>query len=129
MTPEKREELTNQLADQGLSVLLTHDFDSILIELARLAQFERLMMTALENDPLELLDVVMAEVRAQQEEPPHVMLNPADLRPMETIDIPWILMEVNRPLQAMLNKQTSIDIKRVHAAVAAFVGILRTEER
>jgi len=44
MTPEKYAELTKHLAGQGLTVLPTRDFDSILLQLARLAEFKRLML-------------------------------------------------------------------------------------
>ncbi len=120
MTPEKREELTKQLAEHGLSVLLTRDFDAILLQLARLAQFERLMVI---NEHL-FNAVGIAAIRASCG-----VDSDNDLRPMEVIDIPLIGIEVNRATQIMLDKQAHIDLHRLPAAVLAFVGILSAEVR
>lgn len=120
MTPEKREELTQQLADQGLSVLLTRDFDSILIQLARLAQFERLMIT---NDHLFDTAAVKSISRSCD------VAADDDCRPMEILDIPTIEIELHRALHAQLDKQICINPFRVHAAVTAFIGILCAEAR
>lgn len=120
MTPEKRAELTAQLADHGLSVLLTRDLDGILLELARLAQFERLVMT---NDHIFNAGDIAA-IRAS------CALDPSDrCRPMEVIDVPVILDQVNKALHVELDKQTSINPLRVNAAVIAFTGIIRVEAR
>ncbi|MDD5106074.1 MAG: hypothetical protein PHC49_10705 [Desulfuromonadaceae bacterium] len=126
MTPEKYIELTKQLAGQGLSVLPTRDFDAILMQLARLVQFERLMITALENDPLELLDVIMEEVHAEQNAAADIP-GCAAMRPLEILDIPSIQIETFRALYDRLDKNICINPTRVHAAVSAFVGILCAE--
>ncbi|MFZ2949005.1 MAG: hypothetical protein WA003_05930 [Desulfuromonadaceae bacterium] len=109
------------------TTLLTSDFDAILLQLARLAQFERMMLTALENDPLELLDVVMAEVRAEQAAPPYIP-GYADLRPLETIDIPTIGLQVHQALHGCLDKQVCLNPLRVHAAVSTLIAILQAKE-
>ena len=51
MKPETRQKLDEKLNQHGLSVLLTRDYDSILMQLARLAQFERLMLLAAAGNP------------------------------------------------------------------------------
>jgi uncharacterized protein (DUF302 family) len=54
MSPETRTKLKNTLADHGLTVLKTVDHNAMLQELARLAQFERLILnTAAGNPPVE----------------------------------------------------------------------------
>lgn len=126
MTPEKRAELTAQLADYGLSVLLTKDFDSILIQLARLAQFERLVVNAAENNP-RLADTVKM-VRLIQDSG-SLTDDAGQRRPLAILDIPAIMIELHRALHDQLDKQVCINHLRVHAAVAAFVGILRAETR
>jgi hypothetical protein len=123
MTPEKRVELTTQLADHGLSVLLTKDFDAILIQLARLAQFERLIVTAAEGNPRLADAVKMARLiqdTAAASESHH---------PLAILDIPTIIIDLHRALHDMLDKQACIAPLRVHAAVAAFTGIIRAEQR
>lgn len=126
MTPEKYIELTKQLAGQGLSVLPTRDFDSILMQLARLAQFERLIMNALENDPLELFEVVMEEVRAEQNAAADIPGCDA-MRALKIYDIPVIEIALHRALHERLEKQACINPLRVNAAVLAFVGIISAE--
>jgi hypothetical protein len=51
MTPEKRNELIRSLNDTGMTVLLTRDYASMLLQLARLSQFERLMVTTAAGNP------------------------------------------------------------------------------
>ena len=126
MTPEKRRELTKQLADQGLSVLLTRDFDSILMQLARLAQFERMMVEMGEADKSHRVKDCIAVTRARQEAPPN-MPGYEEMRPLEILDIPTINIELHRALHDRLDKQVCINPLRLHAAVAAFVGILCAE--
>jgi hypothetical protein len=117
MTPEKREELTNQLSAQGLTVLLTRDFDGILMQLARLAQFERLVLI---NDHLRTL--------------PHIetilgvcnggLVGAAALRPLEIADIPIVLTAAHKHLHDQLGRPAQLDPHTVDAAVTAFVAIL-----
>ncbi|MDD5107591.1 MAG: hypothetical protein PHC49_18505 [Desulfuromonadaceae bacterium] len=120
MTPEKRIELTKQLAGQGLYVLPTRDFDAILLQLARLAQFERLMM--LEAECSAWVDIAAQRVKAEQALP-----DDDAIRPLEVLDIPSIQIETFRALYDRLEKNICINPNRVHAAVAAFVGILCAE--
>ncbi|HIJ95802.1 MAG TPA: hypothetical protein HPP94_08725 [Desulfuromonadales bacterium] len=51
MTLQKRDELQRTLNDHGLTVLFTRDYDDIKRQLARLAQFERLMISAAAGNP------------------------------------------------------------------------------
>ena len=123
MTPEKRAKLTKQLADHGLSVLLTRDFDSILIQLARLAQFERLMETKAEYD--KRLAEIIKMIRLIQG--PDNIAHPENngpCRSMDILDIPAILPVVNRALHVQLDKKALIDLHATEAATAAFIGIL-----
>lgn len=120
MTPEKQAELTRQFADHGLTVLLSKDFDSILIQLARLAQFERLMRQQAEENPW-----VMGGVAAVQAEQERFTPGVSRFRPaLELIDIPAILAAVNRELQAQYDASARFDQNDLSAATAAFIGIL-----
>lgn len=120
MTPEKREELTHHLAGHGLSVLLTKDFDSILLQLARLAQFERLMENKSESD--KRLSETIKMVRLIQDS---VSDLPADQpRPLEIVDVPTILTDVHKALHRELDHTACIDHSSINAATAAFIGIL-----
>jgi len=123
MTPGKRAELDKQLNEQGLSVLLTKDFDSILIQLARLAQFERLLAARAEHDT-RLADIITRTRIIQGSD--HVAY-PTDIepsRPLEILDIPSILTDVHQALHDQLDKQATLKHESVHAATAAFIGIL-----
>lgn len=125
MTPEKRRELTTQLGDQGLYVIPTRDFDAILMQLARLAQFERMMLTVAAGNPA--VEFAVEHVQCEQQAPPHMISDAAALRPLTTLDIPTVLNDVNRALHDQLDKQAHIDPLRAQAAALAFVGILRAE--
>ena len=120
MTPEKREELTRNLAGHGLSVMLSKDFDSILIQLARLAEFERLIVKSLPLYPS--LNGLLQQIKTYQrcftfDESPRGQL-------MELVDIPAILSSVNRELQLQLDQSACFDQADLPAATAAFIGIL-----
>jgi hypothetical protein len=120
MTPEKRAELTKHLAGHGMSVLMTKDFDSILMQLARLAQFERLMETKSESD--KRLSETIKMVRLIQGP---VSPLPADQpRLLEILDIPTILTDVHKALHRELDHTARIDHNSINAATAAFIGIL-----
>lgn len=127
MTPEKRRELTKQLGDQGLYVIPTRDFDAILMQLARLAQFERLMLSAAAGNPV--VEFAVDHVRDEQQAPPHMISDAAALRPLTSLDIPTVLNEVNRALHEQMDKQAHIDPQRAQVAALAFVSILRAEDR
>lgn len=105
------------------------DLDGILLQLARLAQFERIMIEMGDLDKSHRVKDCIELTRVRQEAPPYVKPDTNDMRPMETIDIPYVLMEVNRVLQASLDKRAVIDIHRVQAAALAFIGILCAETR
>lgn len=120
MTPEKRTEITAQLADHGLTVLLTTDYKSILIQLARLAQFERLMMIEAECSPW--VEVALQRVKAEQ-----VVVIDNHVRPIGILDIPTVQMQVHRAMHECLKKNVNINPQRVDAAVLAFIGILCVE--
>lgn len=66
MTPEKRTELQRTLKGHGLTVLLTRDYDAILQQLARLAQFERLMIQVAAGNPA--VEFAVDHVTKQQNE-------------------------------------------------------------
>lgn len=115
MTPEKREQLTDHLAEHGLSVLLTKDFDAILMQLARLAQFERLMLTAAAGNPA--VEFAVEHVRYEQGDDDNT-------RPLEISDLPKVLTAAHKHLHDQLGKPARLDTHTVNAAVSAFVGIL-----
>lgn len=119
MTPETRAKLEQKLAEHGLTVLLTRDYDSILIQLARLALFERLVIT---NDHLFAAADVEALRHASRD-----IETADDTRLLTTLDIPTIGIEVHRALHNKLDSRVCIDPVRLNAAVAAFVGILCAE--
>lgn len=119
---EKRTELTAHLASNGLTVLLTHDYDAILLQLARLAQFERLIVKFAEVDKSGLVKDAIQSVHDLQ-------YYPVEGRPLDILDIPTILAGVNKALHAQLDKGAHINTERLYAAASAFVGILSVEVR
>lgn len=122
MTLDERIELTRTLAGQGLTVIPTRDYDGILLQLARLAQFERLVMNAVDIDPLGLFEQVIAEIHTEMNEADNPRYN--TMRPMDVVDIPMVQMETFRALYARINTDICLDPTRVDAAVSAFAGIL-----
>lgn len=121
MTPEARAELEQNLASHGLTVLLTRDYDAMLLHLARLAQFERLLIMAAENDPLCRYAFDLVEARRLPDS------GPCSYR-LEILDIPEILSTLNRVLNSLIDRQARINAERLPSAAAAFVGILCAEE-
>jgi hypothetical protein len=123
MTPEKRDKLTQQLAEQGLTVLMTRDYDAILLQLARLAQFERLLDGKAESD--KRLAEIIRFIRLMQM--PVESFRPGDIekaRPLETLDVPTILTGVHKALHVQLDNCATVYHNSIHAATAAFIGIL-----
>lgn len=122
MTPEKRVELTTLMAANGLSLLLARDFDALLLQLAHLAQFERLLLQAADGNPH--LECAIAYVKKQQtlfDEPA------ADQRALELLDIPTILCRVSGALHEALATGNRINIDLTPTATAVFVKILCPE--
>lgn len=115
MTPQTRAELEQKLAAHGLTVLLTRDFDAIMLQLDRLAQFERLMQEVAEGNPP--VEFAMGYVRAMQH-------YPVESRPMEILDIPEIMIGLLRELHEQINRGTRIRCERITAATTAFIGII-----
>lgn len=117
MTPQTRAELEQKLAEHGLTVLLTRDYNTILLHLARLAQFERLLLTAAKTDPLcqHALDLIQAHWLPYNDDCPDTL---------GILDIPEILMAINRVLNSLSDRQARINTDRLPAAIAAFAGIL-----
>lgn len=117
MTPQTRAELEQKLAEHGLTVLLTRDYNTILLHLARLAQFERLLLTAAKTDPLcqYALDLIQARWLPYNDDCPDAL---------GILDIPEILMAINRVLNSLSDRQARINTDRLPAAIAAFAGIL-----
>jgi hypothetical protein len=64
MTPEKFTEMERKLDRHGLTVLLTRDYVAMLIQLARLAQFERLMIQTAAGNPA--VEFAVEHVKKQQ---------------------------------------------------------------
>jgi hypothetical protein len=120
MTPEKYIELSTTLAGQGLTVLPTKDFDPILIQLARLAQFERPMLTKAESD--KRLAETINMVRLIQDSVSPLPANQP--RHLEILDIPTIVTAVHHELHDQLGRCARVDHNSIHAATAAFIGIL-----
>lgn len=121
MTPETRAELEQTLAENGLTVLLTRDYNTTLLHLARLAQFERLLIMAADNDPLCRYALDLVEARRLPDS------GPCSDR-LEILDIPEILTAINRVLNSLIDRQARINAERFPAAIAAFAGILCAEE-
>lgn len=124
MAPEKLTQLEQTLEPQGLTVLMTRDYNAILLHLARLAQFERIMTQLAGADKSGRTADCLKLAVVMQEEP---LCLADDQRPLQIIDIPEILGQVNRALYAKRGRETSISPLRLDAAVAAFVGILCAE--
>ncbi|BCS54533.1 hypothetical protein [Geobacter sp. SVR] len=124
--PPAQRKIAAELAPHGLTVLLTRDYNSILLQLARLAQFERLVVNLAEADQSGRVADCIKCVRVLQTAP-HVAPG-EDVRPMEVLDIPHIVTDVHRELHARLDRKTHISPERLHAATAAFVGILSAGE-
>lgn len=122
MTPQKRAELATQLASHGLSVLLTRDYDAILLQLAQLAQFERLMLQIADCNPAAA--GIVGEIRSEQK---RFTDFPGSSRPLEVLDIPDILNWVNRTLHEALDAKRSVKPALITAATAAFITILCQE--
>lgn len=114
MTPDQQK-IATELVPHGLSVLLTRDFDAILLQLARLAQFERLMLTAAAGNPA--VEFAIEHVRAQQGDDDIT-------RPLEISDLPKVLTAAHKHLHDQLGKPARLDTHSVNAAVTVFVGIL-----
>lgn len=123
MTPEKHTELN----EQGYSVIKTSDLDAILLQLARLAQFERLMIEMGNLDESHRVRDCIEITRVRQEAPPYVKPDTNDMRPLAILDIPMIGIELHQALHEQLDKHVCINPVRVQAAISAFVGILRAE--
>lgn len=100
--------------------MLTKDYNTILMQLARLAQFERLMHLAA-ND-LAGADLTLEQIRAEQRR--FAMEGTDILRPMETLDVPTILAEVNKALHEQMDNQARLDFDSIHAATSTFTAIL-----
>lgn len=123
MTPDRLIELQKQLADHGLTVMLTRNFDSLLLQLARLAQFERLMEGKAEHDK-RLSETVKMVRLIQRPLTRRNDLVDTPSQPLEILDIPTILSTVNKELQTQLDNQARIDHDILPAAVGAFTTLL-----
>jgi hypothetical protein len=115
MSPETCAKLEQKLNEHGLTVMLTRDHTAIMLQLARLAQFERQLVTMAQVDrPLA------AYVKKARE----LDTLDSETRVMETLDIPEILTAINRGLHGQITRRASIDPARIPAAVTAFIGII-----
>lgn len=151
MSPETRTKLKNTLADHGLTVLQSKDHTAMLQELARLAQFERLMLTtAAGNPPVEsaVEHVIMCQMESAATPIPNAFTGV-----MGIDDIPRVMREAHAGLHSyhrhqgeLLDPKTAPDIidgaleisrvgrdvnnlgylraGLVNAAVAALVGVI-----
>lgn len=151
MSPETRTKLKNTLADHGLTVLQTKDHTAMLQELARLAQFERLMLTtAAGNPPVETAveHVILSQLQSAGTPVPDAFTGA-----MEIDDIPRVMREAHAGLHSYHRRQVelldpktapdiiegALEISRVgrdlnnlgylrtgliNAAVAALVGVI-----
>lgn len=122
MTPAQRAQLEDTLQQHGLTVVLTRDYDSILLQLARLAQFERLVI--LEAECSSWVNTALERIRQEQQR--FTPDERPECRPMEILDIPEILGEVNRLLHRQLHRGAALRTEHLPAACAAFTGILCT---
>ena len=119
MTPDARKKLEQKLSGHGLSVLLTRDFDAILLQLARLAQFERLMLTAAAGNPA----VEFAVDHVQREQSAFIDCDRDFTVPLAVGNIPRILQAVNIELQQRLDSASHFYPDRLNAAIVAFTAI------
>ena len=120
MNPEKRATLETQLNEQGLSVLLTRDYDALLLQLARLAQFERLLLSAADGNP----HLKFAVNQVQHEQRRFDGAVEACPRPLVVLDIPQTLREVNVALHAAIDSGCGIRPELIRPATAAFIGLI-----
>lgn len=91
MTPETRSKLEKTLSDHGLTVVLTRDHNAMLLQLASLAEFKRLMLTAAAGNPA--VEYTVSHVIKNQ-------LQTKITQPLSMEQIPAILAMVNRALYA-----------------------------
>lgn len=91
MTPATREKLEQTLIDHGLTVLQTRDHNAILQQLASLAEFKRLVLTAAAGNPI--VEYAVSHVIKKQ-------LQTKITQPQSMEQIPEILAMVNRALQS-----------------------------
>lgn len=106
-----------------ITTIPTATFDSILIQFARLAQFERLMVTKAEHDPRLAAIIKMVQL----DQGPVVLAGDAaleQLRPLEVGDLPIVLSAAHKHLHDQLGQPSLLDATAINAAVAAFVGLL-----
>jgi hypothetical protein len=109
------------LSDDEMSVLRTCDFAALLIQLAHLAQFKRLVVDAAGLYPM--LDGVLEYIRGQQQPAPPE----GSARPLEILDIPSIMHQVHGGLCTILDCGGNINPDRLPIAVDAFVAVLGAE--
>ena len=127
MTPEHRAKLELRMAEYnqglnpgGLSVLMTRDYDEILLQLAQLAQFQRLLLTAAAGNPA----MEFAVEHVQREQAAMTDSCAGFAVPLEILNIPTVLQAVNVELQKQLDATGTIHLQRLPAAVTAFSAIL-----
>lgn len=120
MTPEKRAALENTLAEHGLTVMLTSDHKALLQNLARLAQFERLMQHMAEGDMTGMTARTVDTVRMVMACPEYS----GEIKQLQVLDIPEIITEVHRDLHKLLDDGAHILPAWQFIARAAFIAIL-----
>lgn len=118
MTPVKLNELAAKLATHGMTVTMTRDHHATMLNLARLAQFERLMVDFGRSDKTGRVADAVETIRLMQR------YHAIDCRPLEILDVPVAITEVHRAMHARLDRGDVIHNERLHAAVSAFTAIL-----
>lgn len=111
MTDGVLAELSRKLKANGLTVVKTGDYESMLLQLARLARFQRLMLSTAAGNPV--VEVAVEDVRQQMDlpeanrcRPPLVRLDPACR--MEIDDIPRVLRTAHAGLHNYLARDASL---------------------
>lgn len=111
MTDGLRAELSRKLKSNGLTVVKTGDYESMLLQLARLARFQRIMLATAAGNPV--VEVAVEHVRQQTDQPesdrrrpPLERLDPACR--MEIDDIPRVLRIAHAGLHNYLAQDASL---------------------
>ena len=111
MTDGVRAELSRKLNANGLTVMKTGDYESMLLQLARLSRFQRLMFfTAAGNPPVEVaVECVVKQMdlpESDRRRPPLARL--ALTERMEIDDIPRVLRTAHAGLHNYLARDASL---------------------
>jgi len=111
MSPETRAVLQSKLAENGLTVLKTDDYNSTLLQLSRLARFERLMLNTAAGNPV--VETAVEHVRSRMDGAVGAigrspLQRPDPARRMEIDDIPMVLRSAHSGLHNYLSGDATL---------------------